>query len=123
MPHKLDVTLPSPASPPFADDVGDLIAGLRPDASAWLFGPGGDGNLHVNITGLAPDDDEVDDAVLHMVAAKKVISAEHGIGRAKTRWLHLARSPAELDVFARIRRAWDPAGILNPGVLAAAATG
>ena len=124
VPHKLDVTLPLAGLAAFADDVGDLIAGLRPDASTWLFGHGGDGNLHVNITGLAPDDDEVDDAVLHMVAARGgSISAEHGIGRAKARWLHLARSPAELDVFARIRRAWDPAGILNPGVLAAAATG
>ncbi len=45
------------------------------------------------------------------------ISAEHGVGVAKTRWLHLVRSPGELDALAAIRRALDPTGILNPGVL------
>ena len=42
------------------------------------------------------------------------ISAEHGIGALKARWLPLPGSAAELDLFARIRRALDPAGILNP---------
>jgi FAD/FMN-containing dehydrogenase len=45
------------------------------------------------------------------------ISAEHGIGALKARWLPLARSAAERELFARIRGALDPAGILNPHVL------
>jgi FAD/FMN-containing dehydrogenase len=45
------------------------------------------------------------------------ISSEHGIGAAKRRWLHLNRSPAEIDTFRAIKRALDPAGILNPHVL------
>jgi FAD/FMN-containing dehydrogenase len=45
------------------------------------------------------------------------ISAEHGIGVAKTKWIHLVRRPGELDALRSIRRALDPAGILNPGVL------
>ena len=45
------------------------------------------------------------------------ISAEHGIGALKARWLPLARSAAERALFARIRSAFDPAGILNPHVL------
>jgi FAD/FMN-containing dehydrogenase len=45
------------------------------------------------------------------------VSAEHGIGALKARWLPLARSAAELDLFARIRAALDPAGLLNPHVL------
>jgi FAD/FMN-containing dehydrogenase len=48
------------------------------------------------------------------------ISAEHGVGVAKTRWLHLVRRPGELDALRSIRRALDPAGVLNPGVLDAA---
>jgi FAD/FMN-containing dehydrogenase len=45
------------------------------------------------------------------------ISSEHGVGRAKARWLALSRSPAEIDAMRRIKAALDPAGVLNPGVL------
>ena len=45
------------------------------------------------------------------------ISAEHGIGTAKTKWLHLNRSGAEIDAMRAIKRALDPDGILNPNVL------
>ena len=45
------------------------------------------------------------------------ISAEHGIGSAKRRWLPLVRSDAEIAAFRAIKRALDPAGILNPHVL------
>jgi FAD/FMN-containing dehydrogenase len=82
-----------------------------------VFGHVGDGNLHVNVVGPAADDDGPDDAVLHLVAAHGgSISAEHGIGRAKQRWLHLSRTPDELRTFRAIKAAFDPAGILNPGV-------
>jgi FAD/FMN-containing dehydrogenase len=45
------------------------------------------------------------------------ISAEHGIGVAKRRWLELSRSPAEIAAMRAVKRALDPAGILNPNVL------
>jgi FAD/FMN-containing dehydrogenase len=45
------------------------------------------------------------------------ISAEHGIGVAKTRWMHLVRSADDLAAQRAIRRALDPNGTLNPGVL------
>ena len=45
------------------------------------------------------------------------ISSEHGIGRAKARWLDLSRSQAEIDVMRSIKAAFDPLGLLNPGVL------
>ena len=48
------------------------------------------------------------------VGAGGSISAEHGIGTAKARYLPLCRSPAEIDAFRRIKRALDPHGILNP---------
>jgi FAD/FMN-containing dehydrogenase len=119
-PHKLDVTLPQSQLAPFVEEVPALVASVAPSARTWLFGHVGDGNIHVNVTGIDPDDDTVDDAVLRDVARRGgSISAEHGIGRAKDRWLSLARTPAELDAFAAIKRALDPAGILNPGVLLA----
>ncbi len=117
-PHKLDVTLPAPALAEFADRVPSVVAGIVPDARTWLFGHVGDGNLHVNVTGLAPDDDRVDAAVFELVAEMGgSISAEHGIGTAKRRFLHLSRSPAEIEAFRAVKRAFDPDGVLNPNVL------
>jgi FAD/FMN-containing dehydrogenase len=117
-PHKLDVTLPLGALGRFVDEVPGIVAAVAPAARTWLFGHVGDGNVHVNVTGLAPDDDRVDGAVLEAVAGRGgSISAEHGIGTAKRRWLALNRSPAELAAFAALKHALDPAGILNPAVL------
>ena len=117
-PHKLDVTLPAPILPAFIDDIPDVIRDADPSATTWLFGHVGDGNVHVNVTGIQPDDSTVDDRVMHHVAELGgSISSEHGIGTAKRRWLHLNRSAAELAAFRRLKTALDPAGILNPNVL------
>ena len=66
----------------------------------------------------AAADGRHEDAVLSFVASLGgSISAEHGIGALKARWLPLVRSEAERALFARIRAAFDPAGTLNPHVL------
>jgi FAD/FMN-containing dehydrogenase len=117
-PHKLDVTLPAAALADFVDTVRTRVVAVVPDARVWLFGHAADGNLHVNVTGVDPADERVDEAVLTLVAEHGgSISAEHGIGTAKKRWLHLSRSPAEIAAMRAIKRALDPAGILNPNVL------
>ncbi len=117
-PHKLDVTLPLGGVAAFVEEVPAVVAAAAPGSSCWLFGHVGDGNVHVNVTGVDPDDEAVDDAVLRTVVARGgSISAEHGIGTAKRRWLGLQRSEAELEVFRAIKRALDPNGILNPHVL------
>ena len=96
----------------------DLVAAVAPQARTWCFGHAGDGNVHVNVTGLDPSDDRVDGAVLEDVARRGgSISAEHGIGRAKRRWLHLARGPADLEAMRSIKRTLDPDRICNPAVL------
>jgi len=108
----------------FLADVPGAVAAAAPGARCVLFGHAADGNVHVNVLGAgdpaagggraAP----VEDAVLRLVARLGgSISSEHGIGAAKRRWLHLNRSPAEIDTFRAIKRALDPAGILNPHVL------
>jgi FAD/FMN-containing dehydrogenase len=117
-PHKLDVAVPLAALAEFVDEVQASVAAGFPTAQVWLFGHAADGNIHVNVTGVAPDDDQVDDVVLRCaVSHGGSISAEHGIGRAKRAWLHLNRSESELRAFRAIKRALDPDGILNPGVL------
>lgn len=118
VPHKLDVTLPLPALPAFAAAVPDVVAGAAPGARIILFGHVGDGNLHVNVVGPDPDDDRVDAAVLELVASYGgSISAEHGIGVAKAPYLALGRGPADRAAMAAVKRALDPRGILNPGVI------
>jgi FAD/FMN-containing dehydrogenase len=118
IPHKLDVTLAPGRLAEFIRSVPDTIESVAPGAKAHLFGHLGDGNIHVNVTGAPVDDDSLDDAVLRLVAELGgSISAEHGIGRAKARWLHLTRSPEEIRAFRAIKTALDPNGILNPGVL------
>jgi FAD/FMN-containing dehydrogenase len=117
-PHKLDVTLPADTLSVFFARIHATVAGVVPDAHVWLFGHAGDGNVHVNVSGVAPDDERVSDAVLSLVAELRgSISAEHGIGTAKRRWVHLTRTPVELAAFRSIKSALDPRGILNPNVM------
>ena len=117
-PHKLDVTLPFAALAAFIAAVPGVVAAVAPAGRTWLFGHAGDGNVHVNVTGVGPDDVAVDDAVLALVVGMGgSISAEHGIGTAKKAWLARTRSPAEIAAFRAVKAALDPAGILNPNAL------
>ena len=91
---------------------------MAPGARVVIFGHLGDGNVHVNVLGPDPDDHVVDEAVLRLAAdCGGTISAEHGVGVAKARWLALTRSPGELAAMAAIKRALDPDGLLNPGAV------
>jgi len=117
-PHKLDVTIPVAALAPFIEEVREVVSAVEPDACTWLFGHVADGNIHVNITGADIASTSVDDCVFALVQHYGgSISAEHGIGTAKKPWLHLNRSSSEIETFRRIKKAFDPAGILNPNVL------
>jgi FAD/FMN-containing dehydrogenase len=116
--HKLDVTLPAGEMARFCADVVDRVAVARPGATMLLFGHVGDGNVHVNVVGPPADDEGVDDVVLALVVERGgSISAEHGIGTLKRRWLERDRSAAEVTAMRSIKAALDPDAILNPGVL------
>ncbi|MGC4110452.1 MAG: FAD-binding oxidoreductase [Nocardioides sp.] len=117
-PLKLDVTLPVSALAAFVGRVPGVLAAVAPTARPWFFGHVADGNVHVNVSGVESARDAASDAVLHEVAAAAgSISSEHGIGRAKRRWLELSRSAEEIETMRRIKSALDPDGILNPAVL------
>ncbi len=117
-PHKFDVTLPADELARFVSEVREQVAFVAPHALTWLFGHAADGNIHVNVTGVAPDDNRVTDAVLQLVARRRgSISAEHGIGSAKRAWLSLVRTPAEINAYRAIKAALDPNDVLNPNVL------
>jgi FAD/FMN-containing dehydrogenase len=116
--HKLDVTLPAAELAGFCAEVEARVLEARPGATVLLFGHVGDGNVHVNVVGPPAGDEEVDDLVLGLVVERGgSISAEHGIGTLKRRWLARDRSAAEVAAMAAIKRALDPDGVLNPGVL------
>lgn len=118
VPHKFDVTLPLSRLAEFDRRVRREVSAIVASARTVLWGHLGDGNLHVNVLGLSPEDSVVDDAVLRLVVELGgSISAEHGIGVAKTRWMPLDRHGTDLQAMHSIKRALDPHGILNPGVL------
>ncbi|HEX4246190.1 MAG TPA: FAD-binding oxidoreductase [Acidimicrobiales bacterium] len=116
--HKLDPGVPLDQLPAFVDQVRHRVAEVAPSASVHIFGHLGEGNLHVNVLGLRDDDDRVDQAVLELAASLGgSIGSEHGMGKAKARWLSLARSPGEIGALRAIKQALDPQGILNRGVI------
>jgi FAD/FMN-containing dehydrogenase len=118
VPHKFDVTVPIAMLAEFIETVPDVVRSVEPEAVTWQFGHVGDGNIHVNVTGAAPEAPALDEQVLrYVVACGGSISAEHGIGTAKAAWLPLDRSPDELATMRAIKAALDPDGIMNPGVL------
>ncbi len=118
VPHKLDVAVPVGRIGEYVRQVRRAIAEVVPEASVYLYGHVGDGNLHVNVIGPPPEDESVDDAVLGLaIAMGGTVSAEHGVGVAKTRWLEADRGAADVAAMRAIKRALDPNGLLNPGVL------
>ncbi|MGD9902265.1 MAG: FAD-binding oxidoreductase [Vicinamibacterales bacterium] len=86
------------------------------------FGHAGDGNIHVNLLVDPADTDEMARATAAeqalfagVVALGGSISGEHGIGFAKAAHLGVQLSAVEIALMARIKHAFDPHGILNPG--------
>jgi FAD/FMN-containing dehydrogenase len=117
-PLKLDVAVPAGQWVRLASEVTGVVHAVDPGAQVIIYGHIADGNLHVNVVPGGEADGRHQQAVFEFAAALGgSISAEHGIGALKQRWLPLARSAAERALFARIRAAFDPAGILNPHVL------
>jgi FAD/FMN-containing dehydrogenase len=127
VPVKLDVSVPLVRLAELVDRLPGAVAAVEPTTGEpttgepatqlVLFGHLAEANLHVNVLG-ARDAEAVTVAVLSLVSSLGgSISSEHGIGRAKARWLDLSRSRAEIDVMRAIKAAFDPLGLLNPGVL------
>jgi FAD/FMN-containing dehydrogenase len=118
VPHKLDVVVPHHRLAEFGQRVEPLAREVDPAARVVTWGHLAEGNLHVNVLGLAAADERVDDAILRLVLdLGGSIGAEHGIGRAKARWLPLARDATDVAAMRAIKSALDPAWLLNPGVL------
>jgi FAD/FMN-containing dehydrogenase len=118
VPLKLDVSVPAAQWARLASEVTDAVHQADPGAVVIIYGHVADGNLHVNVVPAASADGRHEEAVFGLVVSLGgSVSAEHGIGALKAPWFPLVRSEAERELFARIRSAFDLAGILNPHVL------
>ena len=86
------------------------------------FGHAGDGNIHVNVMAHPDRPGEVERAheaerllFEGVVALEGSISGEHGIGFAKLPFIAIELGQAEIALMKRLKHAFDPHGLLNPG--------
>ena len=123
---KHDISVPIARIPEFLQRAAALIEAECPGARPVAFGHFGDGNVHYNITQPSGMDkaaflalwEKLSGRVHDLVASMGgSISAEHGIGQMKRSELRRFKSTIELDLMRRIKTAFDPKGILNPGKL------
>jgi FAD/FMN-containing dehydrogenase len=117
-----DISLPTTAWADFMADMGSRIRTIAPDILLVPFGHLGDGNLHYNMCFEKTPDHFADlkKKIKEMVYAdiiklKGSISAEHGIGLERKEELKQAREPHELALMKRIKLAFDPHNLMNPG--------
>jgi D-lactate dehydrogenase (cytochrome) len=99
--------------------IEDLAASFLP---APILGHVGDGNFHCAILADPADAREVAEAerlntriVERALAMDGTCTGEHGVGLHKMPFLREEHGDAALDLMARIKRAFDPLNILNPG--------
>jgi len=121
-PNKIseDIAVPIKAIPDMLDYIKSLIKEY--DLPIPVFGHAGDGNLHVNIMFDKEREEEFKKVreVIPKILKKAVelegtISGEHGIGITKSPYIGLEISEHLLELMKRIKRAFDPNNILNPG--------
>lgn len=118
-PIPFDVSLPVADMNIYASKVLSEMETKFPQMRGTVFGHLGDNNLHFCFTtgnNHADDKAAVSKIVYeNLVPFQGSISAEHGIGVSKLPYLHYSRTHSEIEWMKRLKTAFDPKNILNPG--------
>ncbi len=121
---KYDVSVPVASVPAFLAVADASVERACPGARIVAFGHMGDGNIHYDVlqpTGMAREDfaareDAIEEAVYDAIDRfEGSISAEHGVGLARRDDIARRKAPAEIAMMRAVKKALDPAGIMNPG--------
>ncbi|XP_044724342.1 FAD binding domain-containing protein [Hirsutella rhossiliensis] len=124
--YKYDVSIPLPDMYAIVDDVKARLADMgllgdtdqHPALGVVGYGHMGDCNLHLNVA-VRRYDKRVEQAlepfVYEWIAKRKgSISAEHGLGLAKKKFIQYSRSDTMVALMKQIKHLYDPNGIMNP---------
>ncbi len=115
-----DVGVPVDRLPAMVADVQAIAA--RHDVTIGTFGHAADGNLHPTIIFDAQDPDQrrrakqaFDDILRSALTFDGTVTGEHGIGSLKMPVFQEMYGAAEVALMHRIKKAFDPDGLMNPG--------
>ena len=114
-----DIGLPTGGMGEYVEACRHRLEGELPGIIALFYGHIGDGNLHIvaAVPGASSQPKDLIDQIVYDLVRERggTVSAEHGIGTRKKRWLPYARSAEEIALMRTLKQALDPWGILNPG--------
>ncbi|MZE55808.1 FAD-binding protein [Streptomyces sp. SID5770] len=118
-----DATVPRPRIAEMVERIGEIAD--RHDVTMATFGHAGDGNLHPTcVVGSREDTEGIERAELAFkdvfttaIELGGTITGEHGVGAAKLPYLPAQLGADQIALLRRVKHAFDPAGILNPGKL------
>lgn len=123
-PYKNDISVVVSKVPEFLTEINSVVTEHYPDFEIIWFGHIGDGNLHLNILKPQALDrkeffaqcESVNKWVFEIVQRYQgSVSAEHGVGLVKKKYLEYTRSSAEIQLMRGIKAVFDPNGVMNPG--------
>jgi glycolate oxidase len=115
-----DISVPRSKLPEALEKIYEI--GNKYDLVVPCFGHAGDGNIHVNVMlngssekELEKGHEAIEEIFELVVNMGGTLSGEHGIGISKAEFMNIAFTQTEMRLFKRIKSAFDPNGILNPG--------
>jgi FAD/FMN-containing dehydrogenase len=121
---KHDIAVPIGSMPATVAAIETMIAAKFPKFRLNIFGHLGDGNLHINVRppagqtldDIGPEKSAITGAVEAIAAAHHgSFSAEHAVGQMRITGMSAHKSPIELALMRKLKSAFDPQGLLNPG--------